>query len=60
MFGPLDQIARSCELLIVCLHFEVKRSAQVVDPYAGPLSRPESLWVAQGPEGNEIPAAQCR
>jgi murein DD-endopeptidase MepM/ murein hydrolase activator NlpD len=42
------------------LHFEVRRDGQVVDPYAGPLSQPESLWVAQGPDGNEIPAAQCR
>jgi len=41
------------------LHFQVEdASGAWIDPYAGPESQPESLWVAQdGPFG--VPAAWC-
>lgn len=46
------------------LHFEVRKNGDWIDPYAGPISQPESYWVQQdgpldlpGPycEGDEIP-----
>ena len=41
------------------LHFEVVRpDGEEIDPYAGPESQPESLWMAQdGPHG--LPAERC-
>jgi murein DD-endopeptidase MepM/ murein hydrolase activator NlpD len=42
------------------LHFEVRGGGmEVVDPFAGPLSQPQSWWVDQGPDHRRIPAARC-
>lgn len=40
------------------LHFEVQVDNVVVDPYAGPLSQPESWWVEQR-DPDELPADRC-
>lgn len=40
------------------LHFQVEIDGQWVDPYAGPLSQPDSLWESQGEE-YELPEAGC-
>jgi Peptidase family M23 len=42
------------------LHFEVhKQNGELVDPFAGPLSQPESWWVDQGPDHRRLPAPRC-
>lgn len=41
------------------LHFEVETAdGEVIDPFAGPLSQPESLWVAQA-DAYGLPALGC-
>lgn len=41
------------------LHFEVKEpGGQAVDPYAGPFSQPDSLWLQQGGD-DELPGGYC-
>jgi murein DD-endopeptidase MepM/ murein hydrolase activator NlpD len=41
------------------LHFELESpEGEVVDPYAGPYSQPETWWVVQGTNA-ELPASTC-
>jgi hypothetical protein len=56
---PLGLIGSSGYSTAPHLHFHVyDPRGEVVDPYAGPHSQPESLWVAQhGPRG--LPAERC-
>ncbi|MCB9546553.1 MAG: M23 family metallopeptidase [Myxococcales bacterium] len=55
----LGRIGSSGNSSLPHLHFEVLDPAgAVIDPFAGPESQPESLWVAQGPLG-DLPASTC-
>lgn len=56
---PLGLVGSSGESSTPHLHFEVNDPAgDVVDPYAGPASQPESLWADQ-PGVDLLPGAGC-
>ena len=42
------------------LHFEVQSaSGEIIDPYAGPYSQPETWWVEQGDDYDDLPGGDC-
>lgn len=56
---PLGKVGSSGNSSQPHLHFEVESpEGEVIDPYAGPYSQPETWWLEQGdPEG--MPGAAC-
>lgn len=41
------------------VHLNVLRGGQPVDPYAGPYSQPQTLWIEQNPDHTVLPPAVC-
>lgn len=42
------------------LHFELRDSEEVVDPYSGPYSQERSWWTEQHPPSEMWPSSRCR
>ena len=57
---PLAPVGSSGYSTAPHLHFEVvDAGGAVVDPFAGPLSQPESRWVEQN-AGDRVPGTTCQ
>jgi len=57
---PLGLVGSSGYSSMPHVHFEVvDSSGAVLDPYAGPLSQPDSLWVEQD-AGDGLPGSTCQ
>lgn len=57
--APLGKVGSSGNSSMPHLHFELQDAdGVVVDPYAGPMSQPETWWVDQGDE-DDIPGDAC-
>jgi hypothetical protein len=57
---PLGLVGSSGYSSMPHVHFEVVDSAgTVIDPFAGPLSQPDSLWVEQD-AGDGLPGSTCQ
>jgi murein DD-endopeptidase MepM/ murein hydrolase activator NlpD len=57
---PLGMVGSSGYSSFPHLHFELQQDGEVIDPYAGKYSQPESWWTEQHPEGEQWPSSRCR
>lgn len=56
----LGRIGSSGRSSLPHLHLSVLRDGTHVDPYAGPYSQEQTLWIEQAAEASVLPPAECR
>jgi murein DD-endopeptidase MepM/ murein hydrolase activator NlpD len=55
----LGRIGSSGRSSMPHVHLNVRRGGQLVDPYAGPASQPQTLWREQPSDPMVLPPASC-